>query len=70
MSVQTPRLDAVKRRYISMDEAAEILDLSRDTIRRMIRRGELEARKFGKSVRITVASLEAAGEPMQAVSVR
>lgn len=70
MSAQTPTLDAGKRLYCTMDEAAETLAVSRDTIRRMIRAGELDAVKIRKSVRITVASLEAAGVPMTIVGTR
>lgn len=51
--------------YCTMDDAATVLDVSRDTIRRMIRQGDLEARKFGRSVRISLDSLERAGEPVQ-----
>lgn len=64
----TPTLERTPdRRWTTIDAAADHLNLSRDTIRRMIRSGELEARKFGRSVRITVASLETAGRPVQAV---
>lgn len=70
MSVDTPTLDAGMRLYCSMDDAARALAVSRDTIRRMIRAGELDAVKIRKSVRITVASLEAAGVPMTVVGTR
>lgn len=70
MTIQTPALDTARRRYCTMDEAAQVLDLSRDTIRRMIRQGDLEARKFGRSVRITIESLDRAGEPVQTVGAR
>ena len=58
------------RLFVTMDEAAGALAVSRDTIRRMIRAGELDAVKIRKSVRITVASLEAAGVPMTVVGTR
>lgn len=54
--------------YLTMDEAAQALAVSRDTIRRLIRSGDLEARKIGKSVRIPAAALADAGRPLVVVS--
>jgi excisionase family DNA binding protein len=58
------KMAAVLMAYCTMDAAADSLAVSRDTIRRMIRDGELEAVKIRKSVRVSVASLEAVGTPM------
>lgn len=55
---------ALAPRYVTLEEAAEYLRLSRDTVRRMIRRQELSARKVGRSIRVEVASLEAVGKPL------
>lgn len=52
--------------YLSIKDAANYLDVSQDTIRRMIYRKELEAYKVGRVIRIPVASLEAALVPAAA----
>lgn len=41
----------------TLDETAEILKISRSTVRNMIRRGELHPVKIGSSVRITAEEL-------------
>ncbi|WP_181158526.1 helix-turn-helix domain-containing protein [Leucobacter massiliensis] len=56
--------------YVTMDEAAQALAVSRDTIRRMIRRGDLDARKIGKSVRVTAESLATVGTPLAVAGAR
>jgi len=49
--------------------AAERFKLSPDTIRRMISRGEIEARRFGpRLIRVNLASIESAGTPLQWIS--
>ncbi len=54
---------------ISLATAAELLDCSTDTIRRMIARGEIRARRVGKRLlRIESASLLAAAEPVKAAA--
>lgn len=51
--------------YLTLDEAAEICSVHRNTVRRWISAGLLPARKFGKSrtspVRISRAALERSG---------
>ena len=43
--------------WVTMNQAAEALGVSRDTIRRMIKRGQLEAVKLGpKLVRVNIAT--------------
>lgn len=42
----------------STDEAVELLGLSRETVRQLIARGELEAVRFGKALRITRSSID------------
>jgi excisionase family DNA binding protein len=42
----------------TLTEAAEMLKVSVDTIRRMIKRGELDAVKVGGQLRIKAASLQ------------
>ncbi len=44
-------------RYITTDEAAEIAGMHRESIRRWIREGELEARKRGRSYDVLESSL-------------
>jgi excisionase family DNA binding protein len=53
---------------LTLDEVAEALRQSRQSVYRHIERGELEAVKVGKSRRVTVASLEAFVERLRAVS--
>ncbi len=54
----------LKLRYVTLNEAATYLAVSRDTARRMIRRGELVAVKIGRGIRIEIDSLEAVGKPL------
>lgn len=50
---------------VSVDRAAAIKGVSTKTIRRMIARGEIEARRFGpRLIRVNLASLEQAGQPI------
>ena len=47
----------------TIDVAMARYDLSRDTVRRMIARGEIEARRFGpRLIRVNLASM---GRPLQ-----
>ncbi|WP_168429353.1 excisionase family DNA-binding protein [Microbacterium sp. K24] len=49
-----------------MDDASEQFKLSKDTIRRMITRGEIEAKRFGpRLIRVNLTSIESAGRPLQ-----
>lgn len=41
----------------TLDEVAEILKVSRSTVRNLIRRGELRPVKIGNSVRVTAEEL-------------
>lgn len=50
----------------TLDDASEQFKLSKDTIRRMITRGEIEAKRFGpRLIRVNLTSVEAAGRPLQ-----
>ncbi len=52
--------------WVPIDEASEYFSLHRDTIRRMITRGEIEAKRFGpKLIRVNLASIERAAKPLQ-----
>jgi excisionase family DNA binding protein len=42
---------------VTMNVAAEMLSVSVGTIKNMIKRGQLEVRRIGRAVRITVASI-------------
>lgn len=59
-------LSAQVSEWDTISEAAKRFKLSPDTIRRMITRGEIEARRFGpRLIRVNLASIEAAGRPLQ-----
>ncbi|MCU1414053.1 MAG: Helix-turn-helix protein [Microbacteriaceae bacterium] len=52
--------------WIPIPRCAEELSVSSKTVRRMITRGEIEARRFGpRLIRVNLASLERAGQPLQ-----
>ncbi len=44
--------------YISVEKVQERLMLSRDTVDRMIRRGDIQAHKIGRCVRISEDEIE------------
>lgn len=50
----------------TLADASEQFKLSKDTIRRMITRGEIEAKRFGpRLIRVNLTSIESAGRPLQ-----
>lgn len=49
---------SVSRRVVTIVEAMTILQVSRTTVLRMLTRGELHAVRFGRSIRIPLASIE------------
>ncbi|WP_220456787.1 helix-turn-helix domain-containing protein [Changpingibacter yushuensis] len=53
----------IEQGYLSIPETAQYLGVSKDTVRRMIYRKELEAYKVGRVIRIPVAALQAALPP-------
>lgn len=55
---------ALPDRYVTLNEAATDLKLSRDSVRRLIRSGDLNPTKIGRSIRVEIASLQALGKPM------
>ncbi|MEV8171069.1 helix-turn-helix domain-containing protein [Microbacterium sp. NPDC077486] len=58
--------DALAPRWGTIDDGAHEFKVSPDTIRRMITRGEIEAKRFGpRLIRVNLASIEAAGRPLQ-----
>ncbi len=62
-STQTPA------RLLTMAEAAEWLNVSPDTVRRMIARGELQARRYGpRLIRIDPAEVQAASAPVTSLA--
>lgn len=69
MSSMTTPVQGYKE-WCSVNEAAHTLSCSTDLVRSMIRTGELEARKFGRIIRIRTAAIEAAGKPLTIVSSR
>lgn len=55
------------RPWVTIREAAEHLSISEASTRRMVSRGELEARRIGKrNLRISRQSLETVGRPIGA----
>lgn len=59
-------LSAQVSEWDTISEAAKRFKLSPDTIRRMISRGEIEARRFGpRLIRVNLASIEGAAKPLQ-----
>lgn len=51
--------------WVTINQAAEYLGADRETIRRMISRGDLRARKYGQRfIRVSLASLREFGEPL------
>lgn len=52
--------------WLTIPQAADALQVSDPTIRRMISRGDIEARRFGpRLIRINPESLNALGTPLQ-----
>src|SRR5262245_54798328 len=49
--------------YYTLEEAAQILKLHPQTLRRWIRQGKLPARRFGKQFRLRPEDLERAAQP-------
>lgn len=50
----------------TIQDASIYFKLSPDTVRRMISRGEIEAKRFGpRLIRVNLASIEAAGRSLQ-----
>lgn len=54
--------------YLTIAQTAEALSCSTDTIRRMIARGELRGRRFGRLIRIEAGELARAGKPVSQFS--
>lgn len=51
-------------KWLTIQETADHLKVSKDTVRRWISRGEISARKIGRLIRIEAASLEQLGDPV------
>lgn len=52
--------NSLSRRYVSLDEAAEYLGVSKVTLRRAIRDGRLRAKRMGRQlIRIDLRELDA-----------
>lgn len=45
-------MDDIKHGMATVEEAAEFLSMSKSTIQRMLDRGEIEVRRYGRTVRI------------------
>lgn len=54
----------------TIQETARKLNCSSDLVRKLIRRGELDARKFGRIIRVRAASIEEAGKPLAVAGAR
>ena len=55
---KTAPATTVQRRYASPNEAGEYTHTSDDTIRRMIRRGELRQYRIGRQIRVDLNELD------------
>jgi excisionase family DNA binding protein len=58
MSLSTPETSGVKRISYRYDEAEAATGLSRETIRRLVDRGEIKTVRVGRCVLIPAAELE------------
>lgn len=66
--MSTTGLSAQVSEWDTIAAAAKRFKLSPETIRRMISRGEIEARRFGpRLIRVNLASIESAATPLQYV---
>ena len=50
--------------YYTIAEAAELLKLHPQTLRRWIREGKLPARRFGRQFRLTLEDIERVAQPL------
>ena len=57
--------DREQTRWLTPDQAADILHCSRITLWRWVKSGKLRAFKFGRLVRYRLADLEAMAEPVE-----
>ena len=64
MSTFDPVVNPIAREWLTIPEVADSLGCSRDLVRQLIRTGELDARKFGRIIRVRAASIEEAGKPL------
>ncbi|MEI3866640.1 helix-turn-helix domain-containing protein [Microbacterium sp. CCNWLW134] len=60
---------AVAQSWGTIQDAAEMFKLSDDTIRRMISRGEIEAKRFGpRLIRVNLQSIADSARPLAVVA--
>lgn len=73
MSTQSTRNHASRNKFarvsqstslLSIQETADALNISRDTVRRLISKGELRALKIGRQIRIRPQDLDRACKPV------
>lgn len=50
--------EAAERAFLTVPEAAHVLQVSEVTVRRMVQRGELRARRCGRLIRIPASALD------------
>ena len=60
MNDRTPKEAATRLRMISADELAAVLNLTVDSVYRLVRRGVLPAFRVGRTVRFDLDQVEAA----------
>lgn len=53
----------VTETYYTLEEAAKLLKLHPQTLRRWIRQGKLPAKRFGKQFRLSLQDIEQAAQP-------
>lgn len=55
--------------YLTIPEVAAALSCSRDTVRRLIARGEIRAVRFGRLIRVAASEVSRGGRPVRRVEV-
>lgn len=58
-------MPAPQAQWLSVQDAADVLNVSRDTIRRRLADGTIPAIRIGRLIRINPADLARAGHPVQ-----
>ena len=60
----TDSKDNLMSKYLTIYDAADVLEMNHYTVRRMIQRGDLKAYKIGRSIRIKPEDIEKALRPI------
>ena len=55
------------KQHLTLQQAADLLGVSAKTVRRFIARGDLQAYRVGRQIRITLADVESLLQPISTV---